>query len=63
MEHDEKDYRSYDLLHERSRDKYRIQGKVQQEGNATWFNSLGRGKFNPRGGFRGRVRGGGKGRG
>jgi hypothetical protein len=33
--HDEKDCRAYDLLHERSRDTYRIQGEMQQEGNAT----------------------------
>jgi hypothetical protein len=52
--HDEKDYRAYDLLHERSIDTYRLQGKVQHEGNATHFNSPGRGNFNPRGGFRGR---------
>jgi hypothetical protein len=31
--HDEKDCRAYDLLHERSRDTYIIQGKVQEEGN------------------------------
>jgi hypothetical protein len=52
--HDEKDYRDYDLLHERSRDTYRIQGEMQQEGNTTQFNSLGRGNFNPCGGFIGR---------
>jgi hypothetical protein len=61
--HDEKDCRAYDLLHERSRDTYRIQGEVQQEGNTTQFNSPGRGNFNPHGGFRGRGRGGGMGRG
>jgi hypothetical protein len=52
--HDEKECRAYDLLHERSRDNYKIQGKVQQEGITTQYNSLGKGKFNPRGGFRGR---------
>jgi hypothetical protein len=31
--HDEKDCRAYDLMHERSRDKYIIQGEEQQEGN------------------------------
>ena len=54
MGHDEKDCRAYDLLHERSRDIYIIQGEVQQEGIITQFNSLGKGNFNPRGGFRGR---------
>jgi hypothetical protein len=63
MGHDEKDCRAYDLLHEISRDTYRIQGKVQQEGNTTHFNSLGRGNFNPRGGFRERGRAGGISRG
>jgi len=33
--HDEKDCRAYDLFHERSRDIYKIQGEVQQEGNTT----------------------------
>ena len=61
--HDEKDCRDYDLLHERSRDTYRIQGKVQQEGNVMHFNSLGRGNFNPRGGLRGKGQGGCMGRG
>jgi hypothetical protein len=61
--HDEKDCRAYDLMHERSRDTYRIQGEAQQEGNNAQFNSPGRGNFNPRGGFRGRGRGGGMGRG
>jgi hypothetical protein len=50
--HDEKYFRAYDLFHERSRDTYRIQGKVQQEGNTMQFNSPGRGNFNPRGRFR-----------
>jgi hypothetical protein len=31
--HYEKDCRAYDLIHEISRDTYRIQGEVQQEGN------------------------------
>jgi hypothetical protein len=61
--HDEKDCRAYDLMHERSRDTYRIQGETQQEGNNAQFNSPGRGNFNPHGGFRGRGRGGGMGRG
>jgi hypothetical protein len=50
-------------MHERLRDIYNIQAKVQQEGNTTQYNSPGRGKFNPHGGFIGRVRGGGMGRG
>jgi hypothetical protein len=50
-------------MHERSRDIYKIQGKVQQEGNTTQYNSPGRGNFNPRGGFKGRGRGGGMGQG
>ena len=54
MGHDEKYSRAYEILHEISRDTYRIQGEVHQEGNTTQFNSLGRGNFNPRGGFRGR---------
>jgi hypothetical protein len=61
--HDDRDCRAYDLMHERSRDIYKIQGEVQQEGNTTQYNSPGRGNFNPRGGFRGRGRGGGMGRG
>jgi hypothetical protein len=51
--HDEKDCRAYDLLHEISGDTYRIQGELQHERNVAQFNSLGRGKFNPHGGFRG----------
>jgi hypothetical protein len=31
--HDKKDCRAYNLMHERSRDTYRIQGEAQQEGN------------------------------
>jgi hypothetical protein len=50
-------------MHERSRDIYKIQGKVQEEGSIAHYNSPGRGKFNPHGGFRGRGRGGGMGRG
>jgi hypothetical protein len=61
--HDDRDYRAYKLMHERSRDIYKIQGKVQQEGNIMQYNSPGRGNFNPRGGFIGRGRGGGMGRG
>jgi hypothetical protein len=33
--HDDRDCRAYDLMHERSRDVYKIQGEVQQEGNTT----------------------------
>jgi hypothetical protein len=40
-----------DLMHERSRDIYKIQGEVQQEGSPAQYNSPGRGNFNPRGGF------------
>jgi hypothetical protein len=61
--HDEKYCRAYDLLHERSREMYIIQGEVHQEGNTTQFNSPGRGKFNPCGGFIGIGQGGGMGRG
>jgi hypothetical protein len=61
--HDEKYCSAYDLLHEISRDTYRIQGEVQQEGNSTQFNSPGRGNFNPHGRFIGRGLGGGMGRG
>ena len=46
-------------MHERSRDIYKIQGEVHQEGNSAQYNSLERGNFNPRGGFIGRGRGGG----
>jgi hypothetical protein len=60
--HDE-EYRAYDLFHETSRDIYKIQGKVQQDGNTTQYNSPRRGNFNPHGGFRGRGRGGGMARG
>jgi hypothetical protein len=59
--HDEKDCKDYDLLHERSRDIYKIQGEVQHEGNTTQYNSPGRGKFNLHGGFIRRGRGGGMG--
>jgi hypothetical protein len=61
--HDDRDCRAYDLMHERSRYIYKIQGEVQQEGISTQYNSPGRGNFNPRGGFIGRERGGGMGRG
>jgi hypothetical protein len=61
--HDDMDCRAYDLMHERLRDIYKIQGEVQQEGKTTQYNSPRRGNFNPRGGFRGRGRGGGMGRG
>jgi hypothetical protein len=33
--HDDRDCRAYDLKHERSRDIYKIQGEVNQEGNTT----------------------------
>jgi hypothetical protein len=33
MGHDDRDCRAYDLMHERSRDIYKIQGEVQQEGS------------------------------
>jgi hypothetical protein len=58
VEYDEKDCKAYDLLHERSRDTYKIQGEMQQEGNTTQFNSPGRGNLKPCGGFRGKRRGG-----
>jgi hypothetical protein len=54
MGHDEKECRAYDQMHERSRDAYRIQRELQPKGNAAQFNSLGRGRFTPHGGFRGR---------
>jgi hypothetical protein len=63
MGHDDRYCRAYDLMHERSRDIYKIQGEVQQEENTTQYNSLGRRNFNPHGGFRGRGQGGGMGRG
>jgi hypothetical protein len=50
-------------MYERSRDIYKIQVEVQQEGNTTQYKSPGRGKFNPRDGFRGRGGGGGMSRG
>jgi hypothetical protein len=61
--HDDRDCRAYELMHKRSRDIYKIQGEVQQEGNTMQYNSPGRGNFNPHGGFRGRGRGGGMGQG
>jgi hypothetical protein len=61
--HDDRDCRAYELMHESSRDIYKIQGEVQQEGNTTQYNSPGRGNFNPRDGFRGRGRGQGMGQG
>jgi hypothetical protein len=51
--HDDRDSRAYDLMHERYRDICKIQGEEQQEGSIAQYNSPGRGKFNPRGGFRG----------
>jgi hypothetical protein len=60
---DDSDCRAYDLMHERSRDIYIIQCEVQQECNATQYNSPGRENFNSCGGFRGRGREGGMGRG
>jgi hypothetical protein len=50
---DDRDYRAYNLLHERSRDIYKIQGEVKQEGITPQYNSLGRGNLTPRGGYRG----------
>jgi hypothetical protein len=35
VSNDDRDCRAYDLMHERTRDIYKIQGKVQQEGNTT----------------------------
>jgi hypothetical protein len=62
--HDDRDCRAFDLMHERSRDIYKIQGEVHQEGNNAQYNSPGRVNFNPHGGYRGRGRGGmGRGRG
>jgi hypothetical protein len=52
--HNDRDCRAFDLMHERSRDIYKIQGEVHQEGNNAQYNSPGRGTFNPRGGYRGR---------
>jgi hypothetical protein len=43
---DDRDCRSYDLMHKRSRDIYKIQGELQKEGNTTQYNSPGRGNFN-----------------
>jgi hypothetical protein len=40
---------AYDLMLERSRDIYKIQGEVHKEGNTMQYNSPGRGNFNPRG--------------
>jgi hypothetical protein len=54
MGHDDRDCMACDLMHERSRDIYKIQGEVQQEGNSTQYNSPRRVNFNPRGGFKGR---------
>jgi hypothetical protein len=53
MGHDDWDCRAYDLMHEMSRDIYKIQVKVQQEGNTLWYNSLGRGNFTPHSGYKG----------
>lgn len=61
--HDDRDYRAYDLMHERSRDIYKIQGEVKQEENTMQYNFPGRGNFNPHDGFRGWGQGGGMGRG
>jgi hypothetical protein len=63
MGHNDRDCMAYDLVHERSRDIYKIQGKVQQEGNTTLYNSPGRGNFNPCSGFIGGGGGGGMGQG
>jgi hypothetical protein len=53
MGHDDRYCRAYDLMHERSRDIYKIQGEVQQEGNTPQYNSPGRGNFASCGGYRG----------
>jgi hypothetical protein len=53
--------RSYDLMHERSRDIYKMEGEVHQEGNNAQYSSPGKGSFNPRSGYRGRGQGGGMG--
>jgi hypothetical protein len=50
--HNDRDLRAYKLKHERSRDIYKIQGEVQQEGNAPHYNSPGRGIFTPHSGYR-----------
>jgi hypothetical protein len=63
MGHDDRYCRDYDIMHERSRDVYKIQGEIQQEGNTTQYSFPGRGNFNPCGGFRGQGRGGGMGQG
>jgi hypothetical protein len=44
---DDRYCRAFDLMHERPRDIYQIQGEVHQEGNIAQYNSLGRGTFNP----------------
>jgi hypothetical protein len=50
---DDRYYRAYDLMHQRSRDIYKIQGEVQQEGKTLQYNSPGRGNITPCGGYRG----------
>jgi hypothetical protein len=60
MGHDDRDCMAYDIMHERSRYTYKIQGEVKQEGNSTQYTSPGRGNFNPHDGFKGQ---GGQGRG
>jgi hypothetical protein len=40
--HDDRDCRDFDLVHEISRDIYKIQGEVHQEGNNAQYNSPGR---------------------
>jgi hypothetical protein len=57
--HDDRNCRAYNIMHERSRDIYKIQGEVQKEGNTTQYNSPGRGNVNPHDGFRGQGGGGG----
>jgi hypothetical protein len=44
--------RAYDLMHERLRDIYKIQGEVHQEGNNAHYNPPGRGNFTPSGGYK-----------
>jgi hypothetical protein len=51
MGHNDRDCRAYDLMHEISGDIYKIQGEAQHEGNTSQYNSIGRGNFNPHGGY------------
>jgi hypothetical protein len=51
--HDDRYFIAYDLMHKISRNIYKIQGEVHQEGNNAQYNSRGIGNFNPHGGYRG----------